>query len=183
MSSQSEFKDLIKNWEENQKKFETEKPQLVSKQSKVKDFFGVSVLKEEKSTIEDDSKYWSQVRELLEYYLRFDKNVQESSCKACDPKTYVDKMSNSSNPVRPQSIGKDSDFSDLSNGNIYNPFDLEKLIDLKNKLDKLLVKLNTEQVTGKNVSALEKRINNLTQSLDKLSESLGKSLVPSQQGD
>lgn len=179
-----QFKELIKLWEENQHKVtDNNKPKLVSKNCTKKDFFGVSTLKEEESTLIEDARYWNEVNNILGYYNNINK-ISEGNCKACDPKTYVDAMSKSPNPIRPQSIGKDTDIkNDVSTNALYDPFDLDKLISLKHKLDDLLVKLNSEQVSGKNVSSLEKRIVALTEDLDKLSESLGKSLVPSQQGD
>jgi hypothetical protein len=136
------------------------------------DFFGQWDGGDEDVQINEcDAKYWAQV------YARSSHSGEAPDILKEEPeatKSQVMQMSkavgNSANPVYPPSDGKDQ--NPRVTPNWTDGKELRELADLKKQLEKLESEMNAEEGVGKSGDSIQKKINNMREKLENLSNSL-----------
>lgn len=124
-------------------------------------FFGLDQDYSEVPLDKTDSKYWNDV-----YNQSVGKEqilTEESKPSKDDIKNHTEKLANVHNPIRPETVGKDADYSEEIN--------LQELIDLKLALEKLEIKMNTDEGLGQK-NDVQTKMKSLKKQIDELSDSL-----------
>ena len=122
---------------------------------------------------QDDMGQWNDVMRTMNDH--FDPRNQRVLNEEKNPskkkiKDNVKKSANAQNPVYPDSIGKDTELKPVNN--FSSGKGLDSLDKLKKQLHDLQDKMLGDEVFGKNVSKIEKSIENITNEIDKLSDML-----------
>lgn len=128
-------------------------------------FFGIDKDYSETPIDDIDSKYWNDV-----YNQSVGKEeviTEERLPSKEDIKNHAEKLANSHNPVQLDTVGKDNEYQD----EYPNESDLQELIDLKLALEKLEIKMNTDDGLGQK-SDVQTKIESLKKQIDELSDSL-----------
>lgn len=112
-----------------------------------------------------DTEYWNNL-----YKNSFDSGnegliSEETVPSKDDIKRTTEKMANAQNPVVLSSLGKDQEYAKIDDTK------LQELIDLKLNLEKLEIKLNTDDALGKKTD-VQSKIDGLKKQVDELSDSL-----------
>lgn len=132
------------------------------------DWFGHSQNVVDTEIDDTEAEYWKQImsdgegEQLLS---------EESEPTKAELKKVASRMSNSHNPVLPQSLGNDNDVVVAQNWGIGGK-EIEELAEMKIKLEQLESRLNAEEGMGKSGKSVSEQIKNLKKQIDELSNSL-----------
>ena len=131
-------------------------------------FFGLNQDNSNTSVEDVDTKYWNDVYNQSNYFSGEESEDQmlheETEPNKEKIKNHAVKMANSHNPQQPEFIGKDQEYFKQND-------QLQELTDLKLALEKLEIKMNTDEGNGQ-ATNVQGKIDNLKKQIDDLSDSL-----------
>lgn len=194
-----QFNQWVDQWDKAQEEgiFDDGNPTPVpSSQTGNSSFFGYTNDNSTDQVKEFDAAYWDSVYALSKTYSPDDDRQLDDDPHAdhlsgeliqedfeVDAKHMANTMLKSPNPIRPSSIGKDTDVHNpVSMGATYDVTDIEELEKVKIKLHGLIDKLNSLNGHGQSNAKLEQQIAALSKQIDEMSDNLNR-CVPNPQGD
>lgn len=172
MSNDEKFDNWVDQWEKAQKDGifkDAEKPISPSSQTASHSFFGLVNTDNSKDINDADAEYWQKLHQMNDS-VDFQGLINES--KKSKAVEIVKAIHNANNPIRPNSTGDDKKLKAKQLGVIWSPEDIEKLAEMKKKLQELQAKRNAADAQGKNTGAIKSRLEKLVNSIDKLSEEI-----------